>query len=370
MDSLKELVEYLNFDARLDLQAVAVQNILGLTNTEKGREMLLSCPEILRQFILLCQVDSKRLAVAKDAARALINISGDEAGAKALLLISEASKCELNQRPTDNLIRVCFSFILDKDNSLADQCCMILSNLTRPAALVDRIVSLIEKADCKWDKIVYAFAYADKYNTKGAKLHYLGPTLSNLSQSPIVRSRLMDRDLLIIHKLLPFVEYKDSLVRRGGIVGTLKNCCFDIENHLWLLSDQVDILSHLLLPLAGPEEFDDEDNDKLPIDLQYLPATKERERDVDIRTMILEALCQLCATKEAREIIREKNAYVILREYHKWEKDKAALLACENVIDILIRTEEEIGIDNLKQIEVPSKYSEKFQEIDKEFLKE
>lgn len=29
MDSLKELVEYLNFDARLDLQAVAVQNILG-----------------------------------------------------------------------------------------------------------------------------------------------------------------------------------------------------------------------------------------------------------------------------------------------------------------------------------------------------
>ncbi|CAD6237335.1 GSCOCG00002258001-RA-CDS, partial [Cotesia congregata] len=237
------------------------------------------------------------------------------------------------------------SFILDKDNSLADQCCMILSNMTRPAALVDRIVSLIEKADCKWDKIVYAFAYADKYNTKGAKLHYLGPTLSNLSQSPIVRSRLMDRDLLIIHKLLPFVEYKDSLVRRGGIVGTLKNCCFDIENHLWLLSDQVDILSHLLLPLAGPEEFDDEDNDKLPIDLQYLPATKERE-----------PLCQLCATKEAREIIREKNAYVILREYHKWEKDKAALLACENVIDILIRTEEEIGIDNLKQIEVPSKY--------------
>lgn len=93
----------------------------------------------------------------------------------------------------------------------------------------------------------------------------------------------MDRDLLIIHKLLPFVEYKDSLVRRGGIVGTLKNCCFDIDNHLWLLSDQVDILSHLLLPLAGPEEFDDEDNDKLPIDLQYLPATKERERDVDIR---------------------------------------------------------------------------------------
>lgn len=93
----------------------------------------------------------------------------------------------------------------------------------------------------------------------------------------------MDRDRSVIQRLLPFTEYTDSLVRRGGIVGTLKNCCFDVENHEWLLSPEVDILSHLLLPLAGPEEFDDEDNDKLPISLQYLPETKQREPDVDIR---------------------------------------------------------------------------------------
>ena len=35
--------------------------------------------------------------------------------------------------------------------------------------------------------------------------------------------------------------------------------------------------------------------------------------------------------------MREKNVYVILREYHKWEKDKNILLACENLVDILIR---------------------------------
>lgn len=118
-----------------------------------------------------------------------------------------------------------------------------------------------------------------------------------------------------------------------------------------------------MLPLAGPEEFDDEDNDKLPVSLQYLPETKEREQDLDIRwerdfiyyfkeneilklmvihrnyfrIMLLEALTQLCATKKGREILREKNTYVILREYHKWEKNKNALLACENVVDILIK---------------------------------
>lgn len=94
---------------------------------------------------------------------------------------------------------------------------------------------------------------------------------------------LMDKDRSVIQRLLPFTEYADSVVRRGGIVGTLKNCCFDVQDHEWLLSPQVDILSYLLLPLAGPEEFDDDDNDKLPVNLQYLPETKTRESDLDIR---------------------------------------------------------------------------------------
>lgn len=55
------------------------------------------------------------------------------------------------------------------------------------------------------------------------------------------------------------------------------------------------------------------------------------------RFMLLEALNQLCATKAARDILREKNTYVILREFHKWEKDKKVLLACENIVDVLIK---------------------------------
>lgn len=45
--------------------------------------------------------------------------------------------------------------------------------------------------------------------------------------------------------------------------------------------------------MAGPEEFDEEDNDKLPIDLQYLGGDKCRERDPDIRKIIVEALTQV-----------------------------------------------------------------------------
>ena len=65
---------------------------------------------------------------------------------------------------------------------------------------------------------------------------------------------------------------------------------FCLDKHEWLLSDCIDLLPHLLLPLAGPEEFDETETDKLPLDLQYLPSTKLREDDIDIRKLLIESL--------------------------------------------------------------------------------
>lgn len=93
-------------------------------------------------------------------------------------------------------------------------------------------------------------------------------------------------------RLLPFTQFGESTLRRGGIVGALRNCCFDStvsplscaralsavlharparcalvlaqtpclpwQDHEWLMGNEVDILPHLLLPLAGPEELDEE----------------------------------------------------------------------------------------------------------------
>lgn len=94
------------------------------------------------------------------------------------------------------------------------------------------------------------------------------------------------------------------------------------------MSDPVDILPFLLLPLAGPEELTEEENEGehrypslksqrtrtglsgsllsqaartdltpllmwssgLPVDLQFLPEDKKREEDPDIRKMLLETL--------------------------------------------------------------------------------
>jgi hypothetical protein len=56
--------------------------------------------------------------------------------------------------------------------------------------------------------------------------------------------------------------------------------------------------------------------------------------------------------------------------YFRWEKDRAALLACENLVDLLIRTEEEIGAEDLHSVEIPDDLIPKLEKMDSSFLEE
>lgn len=107
---------------------------------------------------------------------------------------------------------------------------------------------------------------------------------------------------------------------------------------------------------------------------QYLGPDKKRESDPDIRKMLLDTLAQLCATRKGREFLRSKGTYPVLRELHKWETsdagDNLSLISCENVVDILIRTEEEIGEDNLKTIDIPNDLVEKFNKMDSNLVEQ
>jgi len=140
----------------------------------------------------------------------------------------------------------------------------------------------------------------------------------------------------------------------------------DPKDHQWLLDEsQVDILPRLLLPLAGPtpDTFDPDEIDQLPLDLQYLDDDKEVESDPDLKKMLLESLYQLCATRPCREYIRSKNAYLILRELHKAETDPAMKDTIEDVVQLLIKKEEEINADNLiSDVEIPEDVAAKLKE--------
>lgn len=76
--------------------------------------------------------------------------------------------------------------IMDPDSSVADPACMVLSNLTRPPGNIERVIELINKSGFTLDEVVSVFTKR-QHNQKGASLHYLGPVLSNLSQSVTFR---------------------------------------------------------------------------------------------------------------------------------------------------------------------------------------
>jgi len=356
-EDLGELVQFLQPDQRADIKPVALQHILGLTGSVGGLKTISECPQILSSVVQL--FDDKHAAIYTDAAKILINFSSDPVHAKSLVESSLMS----------DLVKKLYSKIEDEESKLADSAAIILSNFTRDLVSCNQVLGHLRANSITIERIVFIMCQ-ETYNKHGFKMNFLAAFLSNLSQLKEVRNQILDREQCILQRLLPFTEYEGSNAKRGGVVGILRNCCFEQEHHEWLLHEDIDILPRLLLPLAGPtpEHLTDQEIESLPMELQYLDDDKKVESDPGIRRMLLEAILQLCAKKNCREIVRDKNSYLILKELHQSDKDREVCLAAENIIDILIKKEEEINLENYKDVEVPEEMIENFKKMDQEYL--
>lgn len=354
-DPLEELVNFLKPETRFDLKHVSLDHIVGLSGSEDGIKTLLRNDQLMQRIIEL--TDDGVEEVAKLALMTLVNVSALTYGAAELLKYRPRGK---------NIIELFIGYVLNPQKVNADACCMILSNITR---LEDELEVCLNAFIPQLNDILNVFVNIE-FNKRGSSLDYLGPMFSNLSCSYRIRKWMIEENPHVpFIKLLPFCNYEISHTRRGGAIGTVRNLSFDTECHEFLLNSDIDLLSYILHPLMGNEDYADHEMDKLPLSLQYLPKEKTREPDIDIRIMVLETLNKLCATKRGRETLRDNGIYYILREYHKWEKDPKALIACENVVDILIQEEEEVGADDLSAVVVPDDLKEKFNKMDEDYMK-
>ena len=156
-------------------------------------------------------------AIAKDAYLAVVNLTAEQ----------ETCSKILSFTTEPDFLTFLLEYILKPNSVFADIACQILSNISRfegcAAKLIRKIID--NKETVGFDRMIQVFC-RENYN-KNAKLHYLGPLLSNLTQIKEARLALLDKKHYVIQRLLPYTEYTDSLVRRGGIVGALKNCCFE-----------------------------------------------------------------------------------------------------------------------------------------------
>jgi len=359
--AVAEILQFLTLTSPVPPKVAALEYFLGLSNSPEGVSLIVSSNDgrVISSILVLTFAD-KSAPVVENCLKILINLTVDDDVSWALLNLTNSA--DLPKR----LLRV----VVDRKHVFADQVCGILCNLTRSTRCSLRMAEVIAEESAEegdggcvsMHNLVLALT-TEKYN-EFATLHYLAPFISNLTQVKSVRNFVMDEKRCVIQRLLPFMNYEKSPERRGGVIGILRNCCFDVERHEWLLmGDDVDLLPRLLLPLTGPEEFDDEDNEKLPEDLQYLPEDKSREPDPDLRKMLVETIFKLCTTKKCRRYIREKNAYVIMRELHKWEKDRNVELAVMKLVDLLIGDDDGKDLD---RVEIDEHTKATFEKQDRE----
>lgn len=161
-------------------------------------------------------------------------------------------------------------------------------------------------------------------------------------------SQSRDDNIVPLTKLTVFTEHK-SIIRRRGVASTIKNVAFDVSAHPKLLAstgeDAINILPYILLPIMGPEEYDDDDTEGMLEDLQLLPPDKEREPDHEILKTHLETLLLLTTTREGRDLMRKIKVYPIVRETHAHVENEEVREACDRFVQVIMRDEEGEGDD-------------------------
>ena len=210
-----ELLPMMSLEAVPIVRQRAMEYFLGMSGTDEGRQFIASNTKYLDAIVDIFQDELR--PVAKDAYLAIVNFTSEEAICTQLL--------NLPGHP-DFLLDL-IKYILDEKSEFADIACGLLTNLTRWEASAQQTMDIIiaNQSTIGLDKIVRAFCTVD-YN-KDAKLHRLGTVLFNLTQIKEARKYILDKERCVVQRLLTFIDFKDSEFRRGGIIGTLRNCCFE-----------------------------------------------------------------------------------------------------------------------------------------------
>ncbi|KAI9318977.1 hypothetical protein BX666DRAFT_1410689 [Dichotomocladium elegans] len=330
-----ELLEFLHHP-RAEIRALAVQQLTSLTPKASPTFALL-----VSKRDTLCN-DLKSLVhedtvVAHEAIKCLTNLSADP---RVLEVLND--KFFLNH--------LCL-LILIPNSVLADAACMLLSNMTKHEPTCVQLLEGeakplpgLSESTRLLDHLVEAFHRGHKraYNPK-ADFHFLASVFANVSGIRAGRVYFLENSkhdkLAPLTKLQIFTE-DASVIRRGGVDATIKNCCFETRDHERILDpNQLNTLPFILLPLCGNEEYDLEEFEQFPEEIQLLDDNKKREVDPVLRMLLCEALILLTHTRYGREYLRQKQVYRVIQRLHAQETDEKIKERCETIVDMLIREE-------------------------------
>ncbi|KAI8619747.1 hypothetical protein BC830DRAFT_1051105, partial [Chytriomyces sp. MP71] len=296
--------------------------------------------------------------IAHDAVTAMVNLS--------------ANKDLVRFFNENNFVASLILSIIVPGSFLADLCCMLLNNITKDEEICKQLVPELSedvkpddgsastksrRATPFLDNLLEVFVpsadpasdatVADPAQPK-ASFNFLAGVFANISMVPggakALRSRSNVDNVIRLAKLLPFINHEGGWdpIRRGGCMSAIKNCCFDVQDETTgglILSAELNLVPYILLPLCGPNDFDDEDIDSLPDDLQLLESTKTREPVPHFRLTLVEVLLLLTSSRPGRAHLRALKVYNVVRALHLVEKDADVIDRIERIVTMVMGDE-------------------------------
>ncbi|OMJ12325.1 Protein HGH1-like protein [Smittium culicis] len=356
MEYLNELFGFLDSE-RDDVRTYAINYLVGFSKpgTEFYPQIVEKSATIIPPLIKQCQREG---VAAHDAIRTLINLTND-------------SMPRQHFRSLETMTFISEK-ITDPTNVMADLYCMLLSNLVKNSEIAEMLLNLkvttkdnIIKSDLALDQFVQLFllGVTESINKK-ADFDFLSSVFAELTTTKEGRDYFLSTRVdgkQPITKVMVFSEYP-KLIRRGGVISVIKNVCFSYENVLQILDpEQINLLPYILLPILGNEDYDEEDSDGMPEEVQLLDDDKKRESDPQLRLTLIEALLLLSVNRYSRDLLREKKVYPIVRTMHLTETDERVTDAIDRLVQLLMRDEDPIDPNN-PDINPDSKIEE-FEEI-------
>ncbi|KAL5223722.1 hypothetical protein ABZP36_010361 [Zizania latifolia] len=279
-NELDELLGFLS-STQTNVRGAAVDIVRGLTGDGDGLRALAAradraLPALLR---LLASAGS---GAGQAAADSLVNLSQDGALSAGLVslgavvaVMDVTAKCD------------------GKQPSLARSLVMLLVNLTQ---VESGVAALLQVGDEKMQglyvaKLVRSFCRSSSESEDEDIFEHVASILVNISQVEAGRRILMEPKRCLLKQIVRQSDSTNQL-RKKGVVGTIRNCCFEADTQIQkLLSIAEYLWPALVLPVAGKKIYGEEDILKMPPELaNALSHEREAVENSEIRQQALEAI--------------------------------------------------------------------------------
>ncbi|KAG9451274.1 hypothetical protein H6P81_011239 [Aristolochia fimbriata] len=317
---VEELIGFLSSPSP-QLRNGAVDIVRGLSGSEDGISTFISYADTA--LPALSKLLGEKKEISEPAAEALVNLSQNTDMAEKLVSMG--------------MIKTVME-MLNKQEFINRLLVMLLVNLTQLDA---GSASLLQIGDEKMhglyiSRLVRAFSRSST-DAKEDPFEQVGYILVNVTKLKEGRKLLLDPKRSLLKQVIPQFDSTNPL-RKKGVSGTLRNCCFeaDSELHSLLLLSEF-LWPALLLPVAGKKTYGKEDTSKMPLELaNALSHEREAVDDPEIRVQTLESLYLICVQEAGLRAFWSVNGPRILQVGYEDEEDTKVMEAYEQIGALLV----------------------------------